>query len=224
MEGRPAPVIVNTSLEGHPLVSALFKISKFRPIMSGNTPQSSLIFPSLKASCLIVDLEELVNQQDQFQMIMETCLHFISTNTRPFILLTPSSTTPGRNSFSSSSDCYSSVNNLIFQLSLVSTNTPVVVQAWSVDMAVRSILYLVFKNGKGGDGGGMMDTRDNLPTEREVRARLISALNQSRVVENLETGDCQSLLDQTLFLANLPNTYSNLSQHIKKALEEDRSF
>ena len=219
MEGRAAPVIVNNSLEGHPLVLALFKISKFRPIMSGNTPQSSLIFPSLKASCLIVDLEELVNQQDQFQKIMETCLHFISTNTRPFILLTPSSTTPGRNSFSSSTEGYSSVNNLIFQLSLVSANTPVVVQAWSEDMAVRSILYLVFNAGKG--GGGMMDTTDNLPTEREVRARLISALNQSR---DLETGDCQSLLDQTLFLANLPNTYSTMSQHIKTALEEDRSF
>ena len=220
MEGRAAPVIVNNSLEGHPLVGGLSKISKFRPIMSGNTPQSSLIFPSLKASCLIVDLEVLVSQQDQFQTIMETCLHFISTNTRPFILLTPSDTTPGRNSFSST-DCYSSVNNLIFQLSLVSTNTPVVVQAWSEDMAVRSILYLVFKAGKGGE---MLDTTDQLPSEREVRARLISALNQSRVVEDVEDGDCQSLLDQTLFLANLPKTYSNLSHKMKSALEEDRSF
>ena len=222
MEGRAAPVIVNSSLAGHPLVSALFNISKFRPIMSGNTPLSSLIFPSLKASCLILDLEELVTQQDQFQKILETCLHFISTNTRPFILLTPSSTAPGRNSFSSSSDCYSSVNNLIFQLSLVSSNTPVVVQAWSEDMAVRSILYLVFKGGK--EGGGMMNSTDHLPTEREVRARLISALNQSGVVKDLETGDCQSLLDQTLFLANLPNTYSKMTHHIKSALEEDRSF
>ena len=222
MEGRAAPVIVNNSLEGHPLVGGLSKISKFRPIMSGNTPQSSLIFPSLKASCLIVDLEELVNQQqDQFQNIMETCLHFISTNTRPFILLTPSSTAPGRNSFSSSSDGYSSVNNLIFQLSQVSTNTPVVVQAWSQDMAVRSILYLVFKTV---EVDGMMDTTDQLLTEREVRARLISALNQSRMVETVDSSDCQSLLDETVFLANLPNSYSNLSRQIKSALEEDRSF
>ena len=222
MAGRAAPVIVNNSLEAHPLISSLFKITKFRPILSANTPQSSLIFPSLKASCLIVDLEELVNQQqDQFQNIMETCLHFISTNTRPFILLTPSSTAPGRNSFSSSSDGYSSVNNLIFQLSQVSTNTPVVVQAWSQDMAVRSILYLVFKTV---EVDGMMDTTDQLLTEREVRARLISALNQSRMVETVDSSDCQSLLDETLFLANLPNSYSNLSRQIKSALEEDRSF
>ena len=213
MEGRPAPVLVNTSLEGHPLVSALSKIPKFRPIMSANTPQSSLIFPSLKASCLIVDLEVLVNQQDQLPKVMETCLHFISTNTAPFILLTPSFTTSGRNSFSSSTDCYSTVNNLIFQLSQseVCTKTPVVVQAWSQDMAVRSILYLVFKTGKVGE---MTDTTDQVPTEGETRARLISVLQQ-----DVETEDCQ-----TLSLAHLPNSYSNLSLQMKTALEEDRSF
>ena len=215
MEGRAAPVIVNKSLEGHPLVSAVFKISKFRPIMSGNTPQSSLIFPSLKASCLIVDLEKLVTQQDQFQKIMETCLHFISTNTAPFILLTPSSSTSGRNSFSSSTDCYSTMNNLIYHLSQsqICTKTPVVVQAWSQDLAVRSILYLVFKTGK---AGGMME---QLPSEGEVRARLVSALNQE-----LQTEDCQSLLDPISSLANLPSTVSNLSHQMKSALVEDRSF
>ena len=215
MEGRPAPVLVNNSLEGHPLVSALFKISKFRPIMSGNTPQSSRIFPSLKSSCLIVDLEVLVNQQDQFQKIMESCLHFITTNTRPFILLTPSSTSPGRDSFSSSTDGYSSVNNLIFHLSQSQgcSKTPVVVQAWSQDLAVRSILYLVFKTGK---AGGMME---QLPSEGEMRARLVSALNQE-----LQTEDCQSLLDPISSLANLPSTVSNLSHQMKSALVEDRSF
>ena len=213
MEGRPAPVLVNNSLEGHPLVSALFKISKFRPIMSGNTPQASLIFPSLKSSCLIVDLEVLVNQQDQFQKIMESCLHFITTNTRPFILLTPSSTSPDRDSFSSSTDCYSSVNNLIFHLSQSQgcSKTPVVVQAWSQDLAVRSILYLVFKSGKGGE---MTDPMDQVPNEGETRARLISVLQQ-----DVETEDCQ-----TLSLAHLPTSYSNLSPQMKNALEEDRSF
>ena len=215
MEMRPqkVPIIVNTSLESHPLVSGLLRTSKFRPIMTSNTPLSSLIFPSLKASCLVVDLLAF-NQSDQFSHIMESCLSFIQSNTKSFILLTPASPV----AVETQSEPQSAVNNLIFELSKVSKKTPVVAVALTEVTAVRTVIFMLDKAEK------RLEEPEQELSGEEVGARVVAALSKSGILDDKEKDEAWSLLEETSFLGNLPNTCSNLPHRIKSCLEENRSY
>ena len=207
------PFIVNSSLESDPITSGLINTNKFKPIISSKTPSSSLIFPSLKASCLIADLTSVVGQKEKFQKLLESGLQFIQSNTKPFILLKPSSAEEPTESLSVA-------NNLLFELSKVSKKTPVVTVAWSEVMAVKTIMFMLSKVEKGREGR-QEDPEEQL-SEVMVTARVLAALNKTGMLGESEAG--RELLEETSFLGNLPSTYTRLPQQLQSYLEEDRSY
>ena len=206
------PVIVNSSLESDPITSGLINTNKFNPVISPKTPTSSLIFPSLKASCLIADLTSVVGQEEKFQKLLESGLQFIQSNTKPFILLKPSSP-------EEPSESLTVVNNLLFELSKVSKKTPVVTVAWSEVMAVKTILFMLSKLEN--VPGRQEDPEEQL-SEVSVTARVLAALTKTGMLGESEAGG--ELLEKTSFLGNLPSIFTTLPQQLKNCLEEDRSY
>ena len=81
---QPVVVVHHVSIEQDHYLLPLLS-TQCRVVSSSSTAPSSLIFPSLRSSCLLLDCCTPVPISQHLQQ----CLAFLKSNTGPFILLTP---------------------------------------------------------------------------------------------------------------------------------------
>ena len=135
-QAKAAPLIINISLVKDPVAVAMARMAMFKPIFSQSTPDSSLLLPSLKSSCLMLRIDSLgpgVNQKHLTQ-----CREFLRLNTNPFILLAPTVYC-----CISGSDLLAEANSLAVALDNPEMDkVPVVIPVVSDDIAIKTICFL----------------------------------------------------------------------------------
>ena len=198
------PMIVNNTLANHSLIPLL--ASHFRVILSSNTPADTLQFPSFQCSCLLLDTDIDITLD-----FVDTCLAFLSSNTNPFILLTPSmseSTSPLKVTNLS--------NALITQLVPLSMKTPVVMTTWTSSMAMTAMMKLVQP-----PPAGLSNSLEPALCEGQqadmVRAMTESGLCKDRV-------DSMLLLSQVGSFNRLARGEGDIPREARMWLEEDREL
>ena len=128
-------MIINVSVANDPVVTTLSKMTKFKPIISQSTSKSSMLFPSLKSSCLLLKVDSLeINQK-----VISHCDQFLRLNTNPFILFSPAEGCQG-----DGSDVLFAASRLAIALEDPSLDkVPAVIPVMSEELAVKSILFMV---------------------------------------------------------------------------------
>ena len=191
------PMIVNNTLLNHPLIFQL--ASHFRLIKSVSTPPDTLQFPSYQCSCLLLDTSINISHT-----LLDTCLAFLSSNTNPFILLTPSS--PGK---SSPHSVTTLSHQLTTQLVPLSMKTPMVVATWTIELAMTTLLKLV--------------------TE-QVEQQMCQAGQADMVVALTESGLCKDRVDTLLLLSQverfncLAEGERDIPREVMNWLKEDKEL
>eukprot|EP00092_Neocalanus_flemingeri_P038311 GFUD01041707.1.p1 GENE.GFUD01041707.1~~GFUD01041707.1.p1 ORF type:complete len:207 (-),score=106.55 GFUD01041707.1:292-912(-) len=202
MESTSPPMIVNNTLTSHPLISLL--ASHFRAIQSASTPPDTLQFPSYHCSCLVLDTNQTITQA-----LLDTCLNFMSSNTNPFILLTPS--IPGT---SSPHSVTSLSQHLTTQLVPLSMKTPLVVATWITSQALTTVVKLV-----------------QLPADDltdQLGYQMSQAGQSDLVVALTESGLCKDRVDSLLLLCQverfncLARGEKDIPEEVMRWLEEDQ--
>ena len=125
------PVIVNSNIQDHPVIK-LIQIECFKIVISKSTSASSLQFPTLRSSCLVLDADSLTPET------LENCVKFCEISINPFILLC---------SFVSDDkikDVITTANEMTMDLCLRVAGRGVhVVPVWKEAQGVETLLYLV---------------------------------------------------------------------------------
>ena len=130
-----APMIINADIANDPLVSKLSNMKIFKTIISQSTQKSSLLFPSLKSSCLLLKVDSPAPEIQQKHL--SQCSQFLRLNTNPFILL---ASTPGGDG----SDVLLAANSLAVALEDQTLDkVQAVIPVLDEDIAIKTILYLV---------------------------------------------------------------------------------
>ena len=127
------PVILNKSIQNHPAVLPLTRMQCFKIVISEATPASSIQFPTLRSSCLILDAESLTLET------AESCAKFCEISINPFILLCSLSARGDM-----IHDVIKAANTLTIELCLrvVGKNTHVI-PVWNEKMAVDTVVMLI---------------------------------------------------------------------------------
>ena len=171
------PMIVSCTLTNHSLINLL--VSSFRVIPSPSTPKDSLQFPSFQSSCLVLDTDTLITHD-----LVDFCLGFLSSNTNPFIILTPS--TFETNAVEKVS---SLANQMMTTMVPLAMKVPIVVGTVSINMAHSVIIDLVLNT-----PGRSPDQLDAwLPSDREDH--VVKAM--------VETGICKDKVDTIMLLSQI---------------------
>ena len=127
------PVVLNKSLQNHPAVLPLTQMECFKLLISEATPASSIQFPTLRSSCLILDAESLTVETT------ETCAKFCEISINPFILLCSLYATGDK-----IKEVIKAANTLTIELSLrFAGKNAHVIPVWSEKQAVDTVVMLI---------------------------------------------------------------------------------
>ena len=127
------PVILNKQIQNHPVVLPLTRMDCFKIVTSEATPASSIQFPTLRSTCLILDAESLTVETT------ENCAKFCEISINPFILLC---------SFSASGDKLKDIikaaNTMTIELCLrFPKKNAHVIPVWNEKQAVDTVVMLI---------------------------------------------------------------------------------
>ena len=127
------PVVLNKSIRNHPAVLPLTRMECFKILISEATPASSIQFPTLRSSCLILDAESMTLET------AESCAKFCEISINPFILLCSLSARGDR-----IKDVIKAANTLTIELCLrVGGKNAHVIPVWNEKMVVDTVLMLI---------------------------------------------------------------------------------
>merc|ERR1712142_1308796 len=151
------------------------------------TPKDSLQFPSFRSSCLVLNTDIVITKD-----LLDYCLGFLSSNTNPFILLTPLT------SQVSPMDKVSRLTwELMTQLVPLSMKAPTVVGTMTINMAHNVVIELVVKSVKN------INDEPNLKSQPDKMSRIVRAL--------MESGLCKDRVD-TILLLSQTGSFNKLAQ------------
>ena len=184
------PMIVSNTLTNHSLINLL--ATSFRVIPSPSTPKDSLQFPSFQSSCLVLDTDISITKD-----LIDFCLGFLSSNTNPFIILSPST-------FQTYSveKVSSLANYMVTTMAPLSLKVPIVVGTATINIAHSVILDLV-----------------TMPNEK-----FPEQLNPTRALDKethvvkamVESGICKDRVDSILLLSQIGS--------LNKLLKEEKDL
>ena len=127
------PVVLNKRLQNHPAVLPFTQMECFKLLISEATPASSIQFPTLRSSCLILDAESLSVETT------ETCAKFCEISINPFILLCSLYATGDK-----IKEVIKAANTLTIELTLrFAGKNAHVIPVWSEKQAVDTVVMLI---------------------------------------------------------------------------------
>ena len=199
---QPVVVVHHVSIEQDHYLLPLLS-TQCRVVSSRSTTPSSLVFPSLRSSCLLLDCctPAPISQH------LEQCLAFLKSNTGPFILLTPAKALHCRSPIRCS--------ELGLKLSLALQREvwgALVLVAITPALALSTILQLV---------------EPSTSTGQAVEAARAALLPGKKPVEALAGTVCRDRVDSILLLteitslANIEASINSLPQEIQSALQNN---
>ena len=127
------PMILNNSVQHHQAVLPLTQMDCFKIVISEATPTSSIQFPTLRCSCLILDADTISSKTT------EDCAKFCEISINPFILLCSLYATGDK-----IKEVIKAANTLTIELSLrFAGKNAHVIPVWSEKQAVDTVVMLI---------------------------------------------------------------------------------
>ena len=203
MASRPTAVIINQHLMNDTAVAKLSQLSFLKLILSQNTPSSSIIFPSLKCSFLLLD----ISPDDPPESVLETCHKFIDSSTNAVIVVRSTMMFRSLANFA---------NMLTIKLSRDLSSVTVI--PTTHNNVADTIIYFASKWSQEKDEEGDEDSNDE-KTGDEMREELAEIFCEAGGINEL---DAAVLASETSSLSQLEDCLSEFPHYMTSWLYKDK--